>query len=153
LATADPAVRFSSERLIDAWAETIALREANSAETGAIDPDHFFPDQDKYFEIETHGLLRFFAMRKNGKLVGYSTFLVVPHMHYSNKRFAYQDTLFVQPDCRGFSAAKFIIWTDERLKADRCDFVSRQVTRKKPYSKTLMKLGYHEVETIFMKEF
>jgi hypothetical protein len=137
---------------IDAcWDESRDLLKINNDETGAIRGEEFAPNKDRYKQIEELGLLRLFTMRDAGKLVGYCVMFISHHMHYPTTLWAHQDVLFVVPEWRGFAAIRFIRTIDRALKESGVKYVIRQVTTKKNFSRTLVRMGYEELETSFMR--
>lgn len=58
-------------------------------------------DWDKYEDLERKGILRVIAARRGSELVGYASFMVMPHLHYSTTLHAMNDAIWVQPERRG----------------------------------------------------
>jgi GNAT superfamily N-acetyltransferase len=58
-------------------------------------------DYDKYRALEAQGILKLMAARQGERLVGYASFIVMPHLHYSRTLHALNDAIFVDPSVRG----------------------------------------------------
>lgn len=147
-------MEFSRESFGDCLNEAVDLIALNQVETGVLPFDEFELDVDKYMILESQDMLRLYTARRNGMLVGYSVFFIVNHPHYKKRMFALQDVLYMHPSYRGVGAVKFIMWIDEQLEDEQAiEYVIRQVSKKKDYSKTLERLGYNEMETSYIRNF
>lgn len=140
------AVVFALETLAEAWNDAETLLFANHAESGMLPQAEFAPDKERYFEIEKTGMFRVFTARDAGRLVGYSVVFVSTHLHYRNTKFASPDVLFVHPDYRGSAAVRFILWSDQQLRAEGVQYIYRHISHKRDYSRTLQRMGYELVE-------
>lgn len=58
-------------------------------------------DWDRYYRLEADGILKLMAARRGEELVGYASYLVMPHLHYSTTLHAMNDAIFVDPSVRG----------------------------------------------------
>jgi len=58
-------------------------------------------DYEKYRTLEAQGILKLISARQGDRLVGYASFLVLPHLHYSRTLHALNDAIFVDPAVRG----------------------------------------------------
>lgn len=144
-------MEFLREEIAKTWNEARDLLSNNHEETGLFEPEDFNPSVDKYCALEHEGMAKLFTARHEGNLIGYGVYLVVRHLHYENKVFAMQDTLYVDPAFRGAESIEFIKFMDHELYADGVDVILRQVTVKKDYSDALISLGYNEVETSYIR--
>lgn len=142
---------FQRERISDVWAEALPMLTANHAETGILTSEDFKPSKSRFEALESVNVLKLFTAREAGKLVGYALFLVVPHLHFSGKLWAQQDAMFILPEYRGFSGAKFIQYTDTELRSEGVDLVLRHVTPKLDYSRTLERMGYGHIESAYLR--
>jgi GNAT superfamily N-acetyltransferase len=74
-------------------------------------------DWDRYRIMEQQGLLKLVGARAaSGRLLAYASFVVMPHLHYSETLHAGNDAIYVDPTMRGLGI-RFIRET-ERLLAD-----------------------------------
>lgn len=58
-------------------------------------------DWQKYSDIEKTGMLWLMGARKDEKLVGYVSFIILPHLHYSTTLHAVNDAIYINSNCRG----------------------------------------------------
>jgi len=146
-------MRFAIESIQATWGEGEALMQAHHREVGIVPDEDFEPNKEQFFKIERDGNLRLFTIRDQEELVGYSVFIIVPHLHYRNEKWAYQDTLYVAPGYRGLCAYRFMEWVDRQLADMSVKTILRSVTVNKDYSRSLERIGYQKFETGFMRRF
>ena len=142
-------MRFTSERVSTAWDELVVLAWAHHTEYGA--PWRFDPRREVYDAQEAAGMLRLFTARDGGgKLNGYAAFTVVRHPHL-DCLMAVQDTIYVIPAYRGFTAAKFMLWTDAELEKE---WGIQQVIRFVPRGTDpgLARMGYTPGDHVFTRK-
>ena len=145
-------ISFAQEKLEAIWDEVLPLARLNQLETGALSPDDFKPDRERFLAIEKAGIMPVFtARREDNLLVGYAVFLVSPHLHYSALVWAMQDVLFVHPEHRGVGAVRFILRQDDALKASGVQVIARYVSARHDYEKTLLGIGYSPIERAYIK--
>lgn len=58
-------------------------------------------DWERYHKLEAEGILRLMAARRDGNLVGYASYFVLPHIHYSTTQHAMNDGIYIDPAVRG----------------------------------------------------
>ena len=104
-----------------------------------------------YETLNSMGALRVYLVREEGKLVGYSSFFLQPHMQHKDQIQAKQDVLYIRPESRG-NGLRFIKWCDAQLQQDNVSFVFRSVTTFNNWSLLLKRLHYKECETIYMND-
>jgi len=146
-------LEFFTESFFDSIEEAKPLMLAHVAEVGRFPPEKFSLYYDIYAAVEKAGLLRCFSVREGNKLVGYATFFITPHVHFSGVIVAIQDSLFIDPTYRGQASVEFLDWCDQQLRADGADAISRHVTIRKDYGKLLKRLGYEPWETNYIRDF
>lgn len=110
------------------------------------------PDIDFYVKLEEGGYLRTYVARdeEDGKIIGYSVFILRRNPHYKGSLQASQDVIFIDPKRRGFGK-EFILWCDDQLKKEGAD-VSYHHVKVKPeldFSPLLRKLGYQYIDAIY----
>ena len=100
------------------------------------------PDLDNYNLLYSKGMLEIHTARDDGKLVGYSIWFVLKHIHYKKSLTANSDVLYISPEYRkGMLGVRFIKWTTEEIKKRK---PQRIVFHMKPfldYSPIVMRLG------------
>jgi hypothetical protein len=75
------------------------------------------PDLEKYDFLHKNNMLEIHTARDDGKLIGYSIWFVMNHIHYKKSITANSDVLYISPDYRkGILGMKFIRWTTEEIK-------------------------------------
>lgn len=108
------------------------------------------PDFSKYQALANAGTLRVFTARKDGELVGYAVFFIVPNIHYRDSVQANQDILFINKKHRGFGR-QFIKWCDEQLKSQGVEVVYHHIKAAHNFGALLEAMGYELVDLIFAK--
>lgn len=98
------------EKLEYAWEPLAALLDDGLAEIVATHWDEvavhreempLSVDWEGYAEDEERGLLRLMSARRGEELVGYASYFVIKHRHYSTTIHALNDAIFVLPGVRG----------------------------------------------------
>lgn len=143
-------VAFSSERVAAIWPEIYPLFEKHWKEIGEYDDIPLNPDFESYKKIDEAGLIRVYAARENGTLIGYCVFFVNPNLHYKHTVQALQDVLFIQKEKRGFGK-KFMAWCDDQLKAEGVHIVHRFMSNKNDFGPILERMGYEFMAQIYSR--
>jgi hypothetical protein len=58
-------------------------------------------DWDRYFTLEEQGIFKVMTAMRGARLVGYSSYIIMPHLHYSTTIHAHNDAIFIDPAARG----------------------------------------------------
>lgn len=75
------------------------------------------PAWDRYSALESSGALVAFTVRDDGKLIGYSAFIVQPHIHYADLLVGGNDVLFLTKSHRqGRTGLRLIRFCEEQLE-------------------------------------
>lgn len=61
-------------------------------------------DWERYADLETKGILKLMGARLKGRLIGYSSFFYLPHLHYQTTALAGNDAIYVLKRVRGAGA-------------------------------------------------
>lgn len=122
--------------------------------------DHFkevFPFNDEmnidleyFMAAQEFGMLNVYIARDEGQLIGYALFIVKPGAHTLDVKHAYQDSIFIKKDRRGFGT-EFIKWCDDQLKEEGVKVVFHYVKVDHDWSKILNRLGYVKTDTLYAK--
>jgi GNAT superfamily N-acetyltransferase len=104
-----------------------------------------------YLQLESLGRLLSYTLRKDNKVVGYSTYITGKHLQHKELLQARQDALYVKPEYRSHGLA-FIRYCERQLRSVGVSFIFRSSTTKKDWSSVLKRMDYVEVETIYMKD-
>lgn len=114
------------------------------------------PDWSRALTLEHQKILYTAALRDNGRIVGYNSFLVSPHIHYRHTLHAVNDVVYVAPYARGLAGVRLVKGTEDMLKALGVVKViyhtKLHLTYKgKTVGDLLEKLGYAPFETLYCK--
>ncbi len=145
---------FASETVVGTWVEAAPLVREHHAEVGHLPLEDFFPDKDKYLELEKLGFLRLFTAREmpERKLAGYQLFIVSPHPHYSRLTMALQDLIYLSPRHRGLKAIRFILYADQQLEYSGVDLITRHSPeRNHGFGTSLERMGYQPMEQVYSR--
>jgi len=108
------------------------------------------PDLKRYNNLYDQGMLEIHTIRDDGKLVGYSLWFVVSHIHYKNSLTANSDVLYISPDYRkGMLGVKFVKWSVEEVKKKNPQRIMFHVKPFLDYSPILKRLGANYFENIY----
>ena len=112
--------------------------------TDVIDLD---PNIEQYNFMFNKNMLEIHTARDDGKLVGYSIWFVVNHIHYKKSLTATSDVLYIAPDYRkGMFGYKFIKWTTDEIKKRKPQRILFHVKPFLDYGHLLERLGGHFFE-------
>lgn len=141
-------MRFGFESVGQVWDELIVLAAAHHKEQGY---KHAFDPQKQIYESAGGiGILRIFTARDaSGKLCGYAGFFVTRHPHM-NFITASQDTVYVLPEHRGYTAGRFMVWCDAALEAEGVQEIVRVVPAQAA-ALNLGTLGYRDGGRLWIK--
>ena len=110
------------------------------------------PAFDRYDDLEERGALRVFTAREDGRVVGYSIYIITHNLHYSDSLQALQDVLFLIERARaGLTGFKFIKWCDGELAADGVQVVMHHVKKSHDFSPVLERMGYTKIESVYAR--
>ena len=110
------------------------------------------PIWSRYNEMESAGSFYVFTVRDDGKLVGYSAFFLVPHMHYAAMRMAHNDVIFLRKDYRDAHTGKRLIeLCESRMKELGADRITWHVKLSLDWSPLLHRMGYASEEVVVGK--
>lgn len=103
------------QQLLDEGIEDLM---AQHWEEVAVDKDEipFAPDWERAFLLERTGILWSAALRKDGRLIGYNAFHVLPHIHYRHSIHAVNDVIYLDPSERGAAGVRLIKGTEALLR-------------------------------------
>ena len=94
----------------------------------------YAPDYEKFQELEDAGMFRILSVRKDDLLIGYSGFMIQPHLHYKTKLHALNDVIYVDKAERGYPGIRLILEAENKL-------IAMGIRRILYHSKTDLKLG------------
>lgn len=132
---------YTIENISDYIDELTELSKIHYKEVAPYDDIPLNVDWDRLIMLDNHGVLKFYLMKKAGKLIGYAMFIVGPSMEYKTSIQASLTNIFIHPDHRG-RGGKFILWCDAQLKKCQVQVVYHHVKFKNDYGLLLDRLGY-----------
>jgi len=107
-------------------------------------------DEETYSKIEESGNLKCFTARLDGKIIGYSIFMLKRNIRYLTSIQALQDVIFIDPEKRGFGM-KFIKWCDDELRKLGVQVVYHHVKANHNFGPGLERMGYELIDHIYGK--
>lgn len=111
-----------------------------------------------YADLEDRGILRLMTAWRGDVLVGYASFLVMPHLHYKSTLHALNDAVFVEPGHRGVGV-QMIAKAEEALAlvaAPGCVRITYHVKHhveadRGTFATVFARRGYQPFETVYDK--
>ena len=108
------------------------------------------PNIERYNLLYKAKTLEIHTARDNGKLIGYSLWVVVNHLHYKKSITASSDVLYISPEYRqGMLGYKFIKWTTEEIKKRNPQRILFHMKPFLDYGKIVERLGGHYFEKTY----
>jgi glycosyltransferase involved in cell wall biosynthesis len=108
------------------------------------------PNIERYNLLHRTKALEIHTARDNGKLIGYSLWVVVNHLHYKKSITASSDVLYISPEYRkGMLGYKFIKWTTEEIKKRNPQRILFHMKPFLDYGKIVERLGGHYFEKTY----
>ena len=104
--------------------------------------------------LEKAGRLFTCVARDYGEVVGYTVFILQPHLHSQTDLGAHNDALFLHPRYRKGTAGLRLIKESERLLElayPGCT-VLWHVKQEPDFSALLLRLGHHKQETVYARK-
>lgn len=100
------------------------------------------PDVNAYKKMNELNMIETHTVRHDGVLVGYSFFILSPHLHYKSSFTAVNDLLYISPEFRkgwlGYRFIKFVISQVKKRKPQRILF---HVKPHVDFGRVLIRLG------------
>lgn len=142
---------FTIEKLSECSNELIDLIHLHFSETPLYEDIPLLPNWPLLFNLEESGHIKFFTIREDNKLIGYSLITLFNSLLYRTSFQANYDSIFIHPDHRGFVGLKFIKWCDEELKKLNVQVIFHHTKFKKDYGVLLKRLGYDNMNIEYCK--
>jgi len=134
-------ITYTTEELAYSIDELKSLSKLHYKEACPYDDIPLNVNWGRLILLEVNKALKFYAMRKDGDLIGYALFIVADSIEYQGSLQASLNNIFIHPGNRG-RGAKFILWCDEQLKDLGVQVVYHHVKSKNDYGLLLKRLGY-----------
>lgn len=112
------------------------------------------PNWNGYAECERLDLLRIYTGRDEGRLIGYSVFMVHMGMHYSTSKEADEDLLYLAPEHRkGRFGLQLMQFSERELTAEGVQLVKRRtkVSERLNFGALLERMGYEPIDVVYGK--
>lgn len=143
-----------SRETIDECAEELKpLIEAHWEEVAAYkDKIKFCPDYDRYKKLEEIGILYIYVLRNEAnEVIGYWTFISMPHLHYMGDVYAVNDLVFIEPKYRGIRVPHWFRAIESDLKSKGVSVISYHMKTYAPFTKLMDHLGFDCQEYVYTK--
>ncbi len=120
---------------------------ANNKDIRPLDPAY-----DTYLILNDIEMLRFFTVRVDDKLIGYSSWMVTNNLHYKTWKYAVCDVYYLNPEYRktGISL-DFFFKIEDWLKSLGVKSITVQDKINHSHAKFFDKLGFKAIEQNYEK--
>lgn len=144
---------FAREKVQALWPELFPLFEAHYHEIAKYQDIELSPNTEAYEAMENAGVLRWYTARSEGRLIGYASFVVQRHLHYSKSLNATQDLVFLDPAYRGGRTGyRLMRYTEEQLKAEGVQVITHHVKVGHPALAGLLEfMGYEVMDLVYTR--
>lgn len=149
------ALSYKEELFEDMISEAIPLfyahweEVANHQDIRPLDIDYA-----QYIQLNRMGLVRFFTVRDEGKLIGYISLKVSNNPHYKTWKYAVSDVYYLDPAYRKTgTSVEFFSKIEEWLKSMDVKSVTIQDKIDHSHEKFFNSLGFKTVEQVYEKVF
>ena len=141
-------VVFATENYDQIIDDLVILLPSHWAELAVHKDIPLDPDLDFYRIANQAGYIRAYTARLEGRLVGYSIFVVKKHPHYRGHKWALNDIVWIAPEHRKLGIGRaFVAHWDADLRADGVDVVHVNAKTAEPaLSFLLSACGYGTTE-------
>ena len=103
-----------------------------------------------YFKKEETNNLEVYTVRDDGKLIGYTLWMLHYHIHYQTSLTANSTLIYVVPEYRkGLLGYKLIKWSIQKLKKRGVQRIMMGVKPDHDFGKLLERLGAKQFEKIY----
>jgi len=110
------------------------------------------PDMKQYTALQDMGALHTLVAREEGKIIGYTVYIMMPHLHYKQNMFAYNDLIYVDQAHRGSRVGYTLLKkAEEYLKDKGADSITVHMKPEHSFEGLLNKMGYNQSEILFEK--
>lgn len=111
-------------------------------------------DYNSYIKLNRAGIWKVFTVRNGGVLIGYTSFVITPNLHYKDWKYATNDVYYLHQDYRGHGVGyQMFKKSEEWLKNQGVKSVVVQEKIDHPHFDLFDKLGYTMIERNYEKVF
>lgn len=141
---------FAKENMSEIWDECKALFPQHYLDVNEDDKVKLGVNEKMYRQMDQMGMIDLYTARSDGILVGYSFFIVQPHMHYADDCIAYNSLLFLHQFARkGMNGYRFIKFCIQKIRERKPNRILISNRPKRDYSRLLKRLGATLFESIY----
>lgn len=110
------------------------------------------PDYSRYYLLQEAGCFSFISIRDEGKLVGYCTTFITPHLHYSEDSYAANDIVLISKKYRkGMLAVRLFKFLEAKMKERGASVLTMHMKTFAPFDGLMERLGWDYAERIYTK--
>lgn len=110
------------------------------------------PDYDSYIKLEETGSICVITVREDTVLIGYTIFIIAPHLHYKDHLFAQNDIVYIDKEYRECGVGLEMFRFAESVLKDRGVSVIKISTRvTNPFDKLCQGLNYDYTDRDYTK--
>jgi len=110
------------------------------------------PDWEKYFDLESSGILKIFTMRDKGELVGYYICMVLPNLHYSKDLYSVNDIVLIKPEYRNQkNGMNLFMYVEKEMRLLGVSVMTMHMKTKLPFDDLCKGLGWDYMERQYTK--
>lgn len=103
----------------------------------------------RYYAMEDAGVFHALTARLDGELVGYSGWIVQPHLHYADIIVAQNDVLYLRKDLRqGMTGVRFLRYAELEMRKLGAHKLTWHVKAANDFRPILHRMGYSDEDTI-----
>lgn len=110
------------------------------------------PVWKRYFDMENNGIFHAITMREQKVIIGYSGWIVQPHLHYEDIIVAQNDVLFLHKNYRqGTTGIRLLKFSENEMKKLGAHKITWHIKDSNDFSPILSRMGYSKEDTILGK--
>jgi len=146
-------MQFAEENFYEVLQEIAPLLHEHWQEI-ALNKDEvpLSPVWDIYKNLFDGGKLKVITAREDGKLVGYTVYIVAPSLHYASELFADADIFWLAPEYRkGMTGLKLFRYAEAVLKEAGVTQIFNKIKLHFDIGKVFERMGYSAVERVYSK--
>ena len=141
---------FQEEVLEYGLKELLPLLFAHRAEVNLFG-EELDPDLETYVELHRNEMLKFYTMRDDSGIVGYSLYHIYNHLHHRKVKVAQADLIYVKPEHR-LSGLKLLRYTEKALAREGVNIILTGAPEISRLGGVLEYKGYKVLEKMYIKE-
>tara|TARA_R110000824_G_scaffold208044_5_gene393628 strand:- start:1328 stop:1777 length:450 start_codon:yes stop_codon:yes gene_type:complete len=145
-------VEYKVETMTELQDELNPLFEAHWEEVALYKELPLKPNWELYGALEDKDALVFITARNDGKLVGYTTWLLCPSLHYADYIFASNDLIFLDYDHRDAKHSKELLeFSETILKQNGAHLTTLHMKTYAAFESLAVSCEYDKQEYLYTK--